>query len=42
MELEPDDWQLVIELPRRRRGQRRRSSLIQAALFALDELAHRV
>jgi putative transposase len=38
-ELGPDDWQLAIELPRRQRRRRRRSTLMQALLFAPDELA---
>jgi transposase InsO family protein/transposase len=37
LELNSDDWRLMIELPRRRRRRRRHSSLIQAVLFAPDE-----
>jgi hypothetical protein len=37
LELKPDDWRLAIELPRRKRRQRRRPMLIQATFFAPDE-----
>jgi putative transposase len=37
--LELDDWRLAIELPRRSRRRRRRSSLVQADLFAPNEAA---
>ena len=37
LELDPDDWWLVIELPRRRRHRRRHSTLMQAALFSSDQ-----
>ena len=39
LELNPDDWRLAIELPRRQRGRRRRPTLMQATLFAPDEVA---
>jgi hypothetical protein len=39
LELGPDDWRLAIELPRRQRRRRRRSNLMQASLFAPDEVA---
>ncbi len=38
LELDGEDWHLAIELPTRRRRRRRRSSLIQAVLFAPDEM----
>jgi hypothetical protein len=36
LNLSPDDWRLVIELPRRRRRRCRRPALMQAPLFAPD------
>ncbi len=39
LELGSDDWLLAIEQPRRSRRQRRRSLLMQAKLFATDEVA---
>src|SRR4051794_27010811 len=39
LELDPDDWRLAIELPKRQRRRRRRSTLMQASLFAPDEVA---
>ena len=38
LELDGEDWHLAIELPTRQRRRRRRSSLIQAVLFAPDEM----
>jgi transposase InsO family protein/transposase len=37
LELGPDDWLLAIEQPSRFRRRRRRSALMQAALFSADE-----
>lgn len=39
LELDPDDWRLAIELPGRRRHRRPRPTLVQAVLFASDEVA---
>jgi len=39
LELGPDDWRLAIELPRRQRRRRHRSTLMQTSLFAPDEVA---
>ncbi len=38
LELGPDDWLLAIEQPRRSRRRRQRQGLIQASLFAQDEV----
>ncbi len=38
LEFSPDDWRLAIELPTQHRRRRRRSSLVQAELFAPDEV----
>src|SRR5215210_7442050 len=37
--VDPSEWSLAIELPRRQRRRRRRSTLLQALLFAADEVA---
>ncbi len=38
LELKADDWRLAIELPMQHQRRRRRSSLVQAQLFAPDEV----
>jgi hypothetical protein len=38
LELDPEGWRLVIELPRRRRRQRLPGNLIQESLFAQEEV----
>src|SRR3954468_7250694 len=39
LEVKADDWRLAIELPTHHRRRRRRAPLVQAELFAPDEMA---